>query len=139
MKILHLCSVRNSAPQRCGFLLGIRITPQFGLPNWVYPTLKMSYQLRGITFSVRGPKPYRRFISLRGVSSPLEKSRNIAPPVMKASPTRTKWLSDKVVAYASVFFSLPRPTFRRWITDKSYICKKSLYHVIIEICYLKSY
>ena len=55
---------------------------------------------------------------LRGVSSPLEKYRNIAPPVMKDSPTRTKWLSDKVVAYASVFFSLPRPVFRRWSTNK---------------------
>lgn len=118
MKILHLCSGKYPASQRCGFLLESVLHHNLACQTGCNPTLKMSYLLRGITFSVLGPKPYRRFISLRGVSSPLEQSRNIAPPVMKASPTRIKWLSDKVVAYASVFFSLPRPTFRRWSTNK---------------------
>ena len=44
--------------------------------------------------------------------------QHCAPPVMKASPTRTKWLSDKVVAYASVFLSHPRPVFCHWMATK---------------------
>ena len=126
MRILQKCLIHKSTSATLRIPFGIRITPQFGLPNWVYPTLKMTkrVQLVVIIFSVG--RAFRRSTTrqgqsptpLRGVSSPLEKSRNIAPPVMKASPTRTKWLTDKVVAYASVFFSLPRPTFRRWNTTK---------------------
>ncbi|MCR4954764.1 MAG: hypothetical protein K6A43_11900, partial [Treponema sp.] len=136
------------------FIQFIIFHPNLALPKWVYPTLKMTKRIKLVVIIFSVGRAFRRSTTrqgqsptpLRGVSSPLEKFRNIAPSVMKASPTRTKWLSDKVVAYASVFFSLSRPTFRRWIATKLawipfpiYLqkCNVMCYNLLIVFNYVK--
>ena len=42
MRILQKCSIHKSTSATLRIPFGIRNTPQFGLPNWVYPTLKMT-------------------------------------------------------------------------------------------------
>ena len=42
MRILQKCSIHKSTSATLRIPFGIRNTPQFGLPNWVYLTLKMT-------------------------------------------------------------------------------------------------
>ena len=123
MRILQKCLIHKSTSATLRIPFGIRITPQFGLPNWVYPTLKMTTFAKAmLSFSWWGKRISAWALVGDNPQHPLEAFRRLSKNSQHCDHSHeSQSYPDKMAFRQSVvlfseFFSLSRAPSCRYIT-----------------------